>query len=162
MAEERTTPQVFYDGWKEYMDTLRAALAPLTREQLGLRAAPGERSVGEMAQHVVAARASWFHDFMGEGDDEIARYGTWDEQGAPVLSAAEIVLGLDVTWQFMSERLSRWTPEDMQHTFPADWHGQHYDNSRSWVVWHLLEHDLIHGGEISLTLGMHGLEAPRP
>jgi hypothetical protein len=29
-------------------------------------------------------------------------------------------------------------------------------------VWHVLEHDLIHGGEVSLTLGMYGLATPRP
>jgi hypothetical protein len=28
------------------------------------------------------------------------------------------------------------------------------------VVWHLIEHDLHHGGEVSLILGMHGLGAP--
>lgn len=31
--------------------------------------------------------------------------------------------------------------------------------TRSWVIWHLIEHAL-HGGEISLTLGMHELAAP--
>ncbi|HEY0070226.1 MAG TPA: DinB family protein [Chloroflexia bacterium] len=162
MPEERTTPQVFYDGWKEYMDTVTAALVPLTDEQLSLRAAPTERSVGEMAQHVVAARVHWFHGFMGEGGEEIAHYSTWDEPDAPTLGADEIVRALDATWQFMADRLSRWTPEDMQHTFPQEWRGEHYELARSWVVWHILEHDLIHGGEISLTLGMHGLQAPRP
>ena len=29
--------------------------------------------------------------------------------------------------------------------------------TRRWVVWHLVEHDLHHGGEISQTLGTHGL-----
>ncbi len=28
---------------------------------------------------------------------------------------------------------------------------------RGWVVWHTLEHDLHHGGEISQILGSHGL-----
>jgi hypothetical protein len=32
--------------------------------------------------------------------------------------------------------------------------------TRQWVIWHLIEHDLHHGGEISLTLGMYGLVAP--
>jgi len=27
------------------------------------------------------------------------------------------------------------------------------------VVWHVLEHDLHHGGEISLMLGLHRLQA---
>lgn len=162
MAEDRTTLEVFYQNWKEYMDTVKAAIAPLTAEQLELRAAPHERSVGEIARHIVSARIGWFHGFMGEGGEEIAPYEEWGGQDAPRLSAAELVEGLDASWRFMAERLDRWSPEDMRHTFPNEWRGQHYDLSRSWVVWHILEHDLIHKGEILLTLGMHGLQAPRP
>ncbi len=50
----------------------------------------------------------------------------------------------------------------MRHTFPDDWDGQQVDLSRAWVVWHVMEHDLHHGGELSLTLGMHGLSADFP
>jgi uncharacterized damage-inducible protein DinB len=32
--------------------------------------------------------------------------------------------------------------------------------SRSWVIYHVMEHDLHHGGELSLTLGIHGLPGP--
>jgi hypothetical protein len=28
------------------------------------------------------------------------------------------------------------------------------------VIWHLIEHDLHHGGELSFSLGMHNLAAP--
>ena len=28
------------------------------------------------------------------------------------------------------------------------------------IIWHVLEYDLHHGGELSLSLGMHGLAAP--
>src|SRR5438105_1590813 len=34
--------------------------------------------------------------------------------------------------------------------------------TRAGVVWHVMEHDLHHGGELSLTLGMHGLPADFP
>ncbi len=162
MRDESTTLQVFYQNWKEYMDTVKVAIAPLTPEQLALRAAPHERSVDEIVQHIVAARADWFHDFMGEGGNEIAQFVQWNAADAPVRDAAELIEGLDKSWQFMWERLERWAPEDMQHTFPIEWRGDPYDLSRSWVVWHVLEHDLQHGGEISLTLGIHGLDAPRP
>ena len=30
--------------------------------------------------------------------------------------------------------------------------------TRYWVIWHVLEHDLYHGGELSNTLRSHGLE----
>jgi hypothetical protein len=42
----------------------------------------------------------------------------------------------------------------MERTFEGVWDG------RKWVIWHLLEHDLHHGGELSFVLGMHGLAAP--
>jgi uncharacterized damage-inducible protein DinB len=162
--EERTMLQVFYDGWKEYMDTIKAAIVPLTGEQLALRAAPHERSVGEIVLHIVNARVDWFHGFMGEDGEEIAPYVAWGavSEDAPLPSAADLAEGLDASWRFIAERLARWTPEDMAFTFPIEWRGDPYDLSRSWVVWHILEHDLIHGGEVSLTLGMHGLAAPRP
>jgi uncharacterized damage-inducible protein DinB len=64
---------------------------------------------------------------------------------------------MERTWQFMADCLARWSPADMHQTFPDDWDGQHVDLSRAWVVWHVMEHDLHHGGELSLTLGMHGL-----
>ena len=44
----------------------------------------------------------------------------------------------------------------MRQTFGSEEDGE---ASRAWMVWHVLEHDLHHGGEISLTLGMHGIDA---
>ena len=58
---------------------------------------------------------------------------------------------------FKEARLQRWTPDDCASTFPDEWDGQTYEVSRSWVIYHVLEHDLHHGGEVSLILGMNGL-----
>jgi uncharacterized damage-inducible protein DinB len=162
MAEESFTLSMFYTSWKEYQDRLKEVLAPLTAEQLSLRAAPGLRSVGENAVHIISCRAGWFSEFLGEeGGAEVKALASWDEDapGSPTQPAAELVAGLDRTWQFMADCLSRWSPEDMQKTFPDDWDGKVVDLSRAWVVWHVLEHDLHHGGEVSLTLGMYGLQA---
>jgi uncharacterized damage-inducible protein DinB len=30
---------------------------------------------------------------------------------------------------------------------------------RQWIVWHVLEHEIHHGGELSLALGMSGVES---
>jgi hypothetical protein len=79
---------------------------------------------------------------------------------APPRTAGELVEGLDTSWRFMADLLNKWDSTDMQHTFPFEADGYRYDNSRSWITWHILEHDLHHGGEISIVLGMHGLQAP--
>ena len=30
--------------------------------------------------------------------------------------------------------------------------------TRQWIIWHVLEHEIHHGGELSLALGGYGLE----
>lgn len=60
-------------------------------------------------------------------------------------------------WQ---ECLQRWTPEDMDYVFKGERGGRPYELSRQWVTWHVIEHDLHHGGEFSFSLGAHGLTTP--
>lgn len=160
MAEDNRTLDTIYENWKLYQDHLKEAIAPLTAEQLALRAAPGLRSIGENAAHIMGARIGWFTRFLGEGDKELKSMPRWDAPDAPNRSAAELVVGLDRSWKLMADCLARWSSEDMQQTFVRERDGKTYELSRSWVIWHLIEHDLHHGGEISLTLGMHGLQGP--
>jgi len=47
----------------------------------------------------------------------------------------------------------------MEEVFSGIRNGEAYALSRQWVIWHLIEHDLYHGGELSLTLGMHNIPA---
>jgi uncharacterized damage-inducible protein DinB len=162
MAEGNFTLDLFYQWWKNYQDLLKQAIAPLTPEQLALRAAPHLRSVGELVAHIIASRVAWFGDFLGEMHTlpGVESLRTWERANAPPRTAGELVEGLDTSWRLMAELLNKWDAADMQHTFPFESGGQHYDNSRSWVTWHILEHDLHHGGEIAITLGMHDLPAP--
>jgi uncharacterized damage-inducible protein DinB len=167
MAEDNFTLTTFYTSWKAYQDHIKGAIAPLTAEQLELRAAPHLRSIGENALHIIGCRVGWFTAFLREDPGpEMKVYVDWNEValelGAPIPPSAVMVQALDRTWQFMADCLARWSPDDMRHTFPDDWDGQHVDLSRAWVVWHVMEHDLHHGGELSLTLGMHGLQADFP
>jgi uncharacterized damage-inducible protein DinB len=159
-SEQNPTLATFYDSWKGYQQRLKEVLAPLTAEHLSLRPAPGLRSIGENAAHIIGCRAGWFHFTLGEGGEEIKALAHWDQPGAPTRSAAELLAGLDATWALVMDRVGRWSDADMRQTFPDEWDGKVYQRSRSWVIWHLIEHDLHHGGEVSLTLGMHGLQAP--
>ena len=149
-----------YAGWHNYQSLLIDALAGLTPEQLALSAAPGLRSIHSMATHIIGARARWFYQLLNEGGDEFAALGTWDRPDQPARSAAELVSGLAATWAGMQAAIARWTPAEWAHIFPSDPDYEAVAITRQWVIWHLIEHDLHHGGEISLTLGAHGLQAP--
>jgi uncharacterized damage-inducible protein DinB len=160
MAQDNFTLTMFYTSWKEYQDHMKDTLARLTAEQLTLRSAPDLRSVGENAMHIIGCRIGWFTETLGEDGTAYALPSeTWGEPGAPAPTASELAQNLDRTWQLMADCLDRWSSADMQKTFPDDWDGKPVELSRAWVVWHVLEHDLHHGGEISLTLGMHGIQA---
>jgi uncharacterized damage-inducible protein DinB len=163
MAEDNFTLTTFYNSWKAYQGHIKESIAPLTDEQLALRAAPGLRSVGENAAHIIGCRSGWFAGFLGEdGGADMNELTEWDARGAPARTAAELGHGLDRTWDFMVECVARWSPDDMRQTFPDEWDGKQVQLSRAWVLWHVLEHDLHHGGEISITLGMHGIPAQFP
>lgn len=156
----QATLEVIYENWRGYQEKLRACLAPLTAEQLLLQPAAGMWPLGQIAQHIISVRAGWFSGTLQEADATMSAYMDWGQSDSPARSAAELVRGLDETWAFIETRLQRWTPADCAQTFPDEWDGQVYEVSRSWVIYHVLEHDLHHGGEVSLLLGMHGLRTP--
>ena len=157
MTDKQTTLVTLYKGWDVYQEQLVKAITPLAAEQLALSAAPQLRSVGMIAAHIVGARVRWFHRLMGEGSADIHLLGTWDRPEAPIRSAAELVEGLEESWQLMQNSLAHWTLADLDYVFEGAYSGEDYSLTRQWIIWHVIEHDLHHGGEISLTLGAHGL-----
>lgn len=157
MEQDSATLARFYTGWEQYQRWLTEAIAPLSSEQLALRAAPHLRAAWELAAHIISARVYWFHRVMGEGDADLAPMQAWDDEGEPERSAAELVEGLNATWRIIDECLRRWTPDALDDTHRTP-RGREYP--RQWIIWHVIEHDLHHGGELFFTLGMHGLPTP--
>ncbi len=150
----------FYSNWEKYQTGLVEAIKPLTIEQLALRAASNLRSVGEIARHIAGTRVGWFYHTMGEQGDEIASIANPSSEDPSLQSADELVRMLETTWRFMKTRLDRWTEADMERMFEDEWEGKKYLLPRAYIIWHLIEHDVHHGGEIAITMGLHGLKAP--
>lgn len=151
-----------YAGWDLYQQLLIEAIAPLTPEQLTLRHSPLHWSVGMLATHIISTRVWWFHYGMDAGSASIAPLETWDKEFVegnkePTRSAAELVAGLEQTWQMIEEALTSLTVADLETVFPHPHGGERPGRSRQWIIWHVLEHDIHHGGEISNILGGHGL-----
>lgn len=142
--------------WLSYQDDLLKALAPLSAEQLALCPAPHMWSVGKIASHVVAARVGWFHGWMRAGGPELDGLVRWDDELEPH-GAAEIVAKLGLTWGMVESALGTWTVRDLETSYTSPYRKDRPPRTGKWIIWHVLEHDLHHGGEISLILGMHGL-----
>lgn len=164
MTEHTPSLITFYQGWETYQQSLVETIAPLSSEHLAFPVAPHHWSIGRVAQHMLSARVWWFQVWMGEGSPDLAPIVHWDEDEQPARSAAELVAALESTWHIISEALARWTPADLGQVFPSPPGLSEAERSifpertRQWIIWHVFEHEIHHGGELSLALGGHGLQ----
>ncbi len=162
--------QPLYEGWAEHQQLLLAAIADLSPEQLALRPGPAGWSIWQLAGHIAGARAYWLHDVLGEGDPAIRdlfrvtsttvpglsiEHAGWEDDETHPRTATELVDAFNVSWGLIEDCLGRWTAEDITVRIPQ--RGANRYTTRGWVVWHLMEHDVHHGGAISLVLGTNGL-----
>jgi uncharacterized damage-inducible protein DinB len=166
MTEQALPLTMFYKGWDVYQQSLVEIIAPLSPEQLAFPAASHHWSIGLVVQHMIAGRIWWFQMWMGEGSPDLASIANWDPLDGveqPPLDAAELVAGLEATWHMIADALARWTPADLGHIFlppshlSAEEKNIFQDLTRQWIIWHVLEHEISHGGELSLALGAHEL-----
>lgn len=137
-----------FGSWADYQEAIKRAIAPLTEEQLQRRFIPGLRTPGEIAEHIVFGRALHLHRTLGEEAAELAPLLRWEDADDPPRTAAEILHGLELTWQFITDCLMRGLPTD---AIPEE------DVPILQNMWGLLDHDLPHAGELSLLLGADGL-----
>ena len=166
----------FVEGWAGYQRMLLGAIGPLSADELSSRTAPFQWTVWQLAAHMAGSRAYWFHDVLGEGDAAVREMfrveattvpdlpledAGWEDDERHPRTAGELIEGFERTWAMIEECLGRWTAEDLQIGFPRTRrNGKVQWFTRGWVVWHLIEHDLHHGGKISQILGTNGLPAP--
>jgi uncharacterized damage-inducible protein DinB len=150
----------FFSGWENYNDLLIDALTPLDEEQLSWSPSPTMWPVRRLANHIVAARAWWFGGWMGEDAETLTPLIDYDDEpDADARDAATVCEALRVSWASLATSLRNWTEDDLEEEFQRprpNQRGERPSRSRRYIVWHVAEHDLHHGGEISLILGMHG------
>jgi uncharacterized damage-inducible protein DinB len=160
--------QPIHDGWARHQALVVETLAQLTPDQLNLRTAPHQWAIWQLAGHVAGSRAFWFHEVLGEGEAatrDLFRVerttvaglslddAGWEDDEDRPRTAEELVDALTRTWAIVDDCLNRWSAEDLHASVVRPSRTHH----RGWVVWHVMEHDIHHGGEISQILGSNGV-----
>jgi uncharacterized damage-inducible protein DinB len=72
--------------------------------------------------------------------------------------ASDLVHWLEATWGMIESTLKTWTVEDLKKTYRHTWRGDAYAISYQWTIWRIMAHDIHHGGELALTLGLQGIK----
>jgi uncharacterized damage-inducible protein DinB len=116
-----------------------------------------------LVQHIINDRLWWFDLWMGEASPEVASFMHWEEEekGESVHSAEELVAGLEATWRMIEAALARWTVADLSYVFePPDALTEAEretfgPSTRQEIMFHVLRHDIHHGGELAVGMGQY-------
>lgn len=159
MSDEPVTLSTLFEGWDGYQTSLLHAVQPLTPDQLAWRPAPWLRSVGEVAAHIALGRVVWFARMPAPGSLELEPEARLASEPALAQDKDGLVSWLVHSWQMIADTLQQWTVRDLSRTYRQEYGGKIYSVSYQWTIWRILTHDTHHGGELSLMLGMQGIEA---
>jgi uncharacterized damage-inducible protein DinB len=158
----------FYTGWHLANESLIAAIAPLTSEQLALPVGSPTWPVWASVSHIAGARVYWLCHVFGEPGAEMTPFPDksvdvgWEDDLAHPRRADELVGALASSWQIVASCLAEWTPDTLTREARRIRVGVVQVHTRQSVIMRLITHDAYHCGEIALTLGNHGLSGGGP
>ena len=152
----------FYDMWPQYNRRLTQIVAAMSDEQLAIRPSPQGTPIWATAAHCAVMRVYWLCGVLGEpGADATpwpdANGDGWEDDLDHPRSALELVGALESTWAVVDACLDRWTPAMLAETVEGRKDGERQVHSWASILQRMLTHDAYHCGELSQTLGIHGL-----
>ena len=153
----------FYDRWPQYNRRLTEIVGSMTNEQLAIRPAPDLWPIWATVGHTAAARVYWLCGIVGQPGAETTPFPEpltgegWEDDLDHPRSGRELVTALDTTWEIVDRCLDRWTPATLAETVERVFGDQRQLHSRSSILHRLITHEAYHCGELSQTLGIHGL-----
>lgn len=140
--------------WNNVRQGLFAALDKLPDDQLGYSPRPGLRTFHEITCHIAGAEDGWFrycvtHELRG-----------WEEaeyQPSDYPTGADLKKLLSDVHTRVESLYADEGDRKIKELVVLPWGAQ---VEQEWIVWHVIEHEIHHRGEIYLMLGLLGIEAP--
>ncbi len=156
------TIRPFYDMWPQYNRRMRDVIASKTDEQLAIQPTPDLWPIWAVVGHTAAGRVYWLCDVIGEGGANTAPFPRgatqgWEDDLDHPRGADELVVALNSTFALIEGCLNRWTPAMLADEIHRDLEGSVQVHTRGSILQRLLSHEAYHCGELSQTLGVHGL-----
>jgi uncharacterized damage-inducible protein DinB len=153
----------FYDRWPQYNRRLTEVVGAMTDEQLAIESGPDRMSIWATVGHTAAMRTYWLCGVVGEPGADGTPWPDpnndpdWADEPDHPRTAAELVGALTTTFAIVDGVLDRWTPEMLDENIERRYLDQVQIHSRASILQRILTHEAYHSGELSQTLGIHGL-----
>jgi uncharacterized damage-inducible protein DinB len=161
-VSDATSIRPFYDQWPQYNRRLLEVVAPMTPEQLAIRSAPDRMPIWAIVGHSAMVRVYWLCGVLGEPGADATPFPDangigWEDDESVPRGAGELVTALETTFRVVEDCLDRWTPAKIAEPFTREYGGTAQVHTRASVLQRLFSHEAYHCGELSQTLGIHGL-----
>ena len=139
-----------FGHWPEVREGLVQTLDKLTDEQLDFTPREGLWSLGTVVCHIASAEDGWFRYVVAR---ELADWPGYTTEDYPTVEAVKDLLA--EVHARTEAYLASLDVADLDRIIKTPWGSS---LSLRWIVWHVLEHEIHHRGEVSLMLGLLGLE----
>ena len=137
--------------WAEVRDGLLAAVDRYHDPELAYRPFESAWSAGVIMLHIANAEEGWFRFAVTRELDEWP--ADYSLEAYPTVEAVKALLA-EVHGR-TAAYLSTLDLADLERPIEVPWGGT---LSLGWIIWHVLEHEIHHRGELSLILGLLGRE----
>jgi uncharacterized damage-inducible protein DinB len=144
-------PNQIFSHWKQIRADLLSTIDKFDNDELVY--APFETSwcVGQIVLHIANAEEGWFRYAVSRELDK------WPEQYRPenYPTKKDVKLALSKVHTHTEQYLDSLDEANLAQLIEVPW-----DESIPliWIIWHVVEHEIHHRGELSLILGLLGRE----
>ncbi len=140
-----------FSHWDQVRNDLLTTIDLFDDDHLDYAPFQNSWSVGEIILHIASAEKGWFQYVVRrEYDQWPADFSLKDHP-----SKDKIKVKLLEVHNRTLEFIKPLEVEDLNTIIDFPWDGK---DRLGWIIWHVIEHEIHHRGELSLILGMLGRE----
>ncbi len=150
MSKEMIVSQQF-SHWKQVREDLLSTIDKFKEEELSYIPFDSSMTAGQIMLHIGEAEEGWFRTFISK---ELEEWPDFDLEDYPTTEA--IKAQLTVIHSRTEKYLESLNADDLEQSITHP--GRDFRLALGWIIWHVLEHEIHHRGELSLILGILGRE----
>lgn len=148
----------FFSNYAEIRNEMIDAVTNLTQEQLDWKPANHRNSIGCLLGHIAGCEYFWIEAVANKADAAEGEFNKYEN----ARTRDKLLTRLDTAFRFTMDFLESNTIEDWDDvTYEyVDENGKRETFTKRWLVWHVVEHQARHRGQIFMMMRMQGLDVP--
>lgn len=138
-----------FSHWEQVREDLLVTIDQFEDHELIYTPFESAWPVGQIMLHIGSAEEGWFGYVINK---ELIAWPEYEMENYPTRESIKILL-TDIHQRTKAD-LESWNLADLDRPIRLPWND--HELSLNWIIWHVLEHEIHHRGELSFVLGMLG------